>query len=335
MAFQAVAKNASGGGCPFKAMGSLRDVRPATKPRRWRHLFSQLGAALSAARGCACPRTLPRPAPHLALTTRLDASHQQLAARCPIFNRCVSLFDVSVSPLRRSPDRQPSSANNVRLCCALRSRSVEAAMSTSTNSMADLAKLCPFMSSDPKNPEPEPESLCPFASAFGFASPEPTPAPNAKLAEACPVAHNNVAPMGQTVMSGPGKFSSAGALMSQTARGNAMAHGGFGNTMRRTLKTSAVVEDSATSAAHKQSEPLTEKMTLRNAPKMDISDDYNGTAAKVESTLPHEVGDPTPLNETTSGGTFEQNYERISVSTQASHHLLVHPPVACDCRSFF
>lgn len=142
-------------------------------------------------------------------------------------------------------------------------------MGTQASSMAELAKVCPFMSSDPANPEPEPESLCPFASEFGFADAEPARSVSAAPAERC----HNVAAMAAAPAMSAGKFSSTGALMSQTDRGNAMAHCAFGNTMRRTLKTSAAVEDNVSSAAQKQSgkAPLMEKMTLNNAPNVDFN----------------------------------------------------------------
>lgn len=156
-------------------------------------------------------------------------------------------------------------------------------MSTQSSSMADLAKMCPFMSTAGASVEPEPEAPAPAAAP----APSPTNGPTATA-----------------------KFTTAGALTSQTARAQAMASGNHGlRSVRRCFKTSAAAADGASSAAQ-----LTEKMTLRNAPPsltVDM-DDWVSPDGAVETNGHAQIGTPTPLDETTSAGTFEANYEAIS-----------------------
>ena len=185
---------------------------------------------------------------------------------------------------------------------------------TTASSMADLAKLCPFMNASTGRtaPAPEPEATCPFgfgaapAAAEENVAPAPTPAP----ADAqCPfdATLNSAAP------AAPAAPFSRGSLSSQTMPH--MRAAPFSGPMRRTLKTSAHANALDAQAQRQESWDTAEKMSVRNSPTV-----HHGHGSKDADAPPggpngHAAlgeGQPTPVSETTSGGSFESNYRQVA-----------------------
>ena len=136
---------------------------------------------------------------------------------------------------------------------------------TTASSMADLAKLCPFMNASTGRtaPAPEPEATCPFgfgaapAAAEENVAPAPPPAP----ADAqCPfdATLNSAAP------AAPAAPFSRGSLSSQTMPH--MRAAPFSGPMRRTLKTSVHANALDAQAQRQESWDTAEKMSVRNSP---------------------------------------------------------------------
>ena len=185
---------------------------------------------------------------------------------------------------------------------------------STASSMGDLAKLCPFMNASTGRtaPAPEPEATCPFGFGAAPAAAEQNPAsapPPAPADAQCPFD----ATLNSTAPAAPAAPFSRGSLSSQ-----AMPHmraAPFGGPMRRTLKTSAHASALDAQAQRQESWDTPEKMSVRNSPTVHHGHGSKDADAPPRGANGHAAlgeGQPTPLSETTSGGSFESNYRQVA-----------------------